>query len=212
MATDEYLLTWVEASRKPIMRFYGWDRPAVSFGYFQRYADISQWTPVRPLVRRPTGGGLVSHVSDWTYCLAIPAEHAWYQLKAADSYCRIHQWVSAALTRMGLQASLVDQAIPSGPGQCFIGAEKHDLQWEGQKVAGAAQRRTRDGLLIQGSVQIPHKTVEASRPEWQTCMIETGIEAYQIRWTSIDQETCFSNRCLQTASDKYRDESFLKRK
>jgi lipoate-protein ligase A len=49
-----------------VLRLYRWDRPAVSFGYFQSYDAIANLTPVRPLVRRLTGGGLVSHVADWT--------------------------------------------------------------------------------------------------------------------------------------------------
>ena len=38
-------------------------------------------------------------------------------------------------------------------GPCFAGYEKFDVLWHGKKIAGAAQRRNKLGLLIQGSVQ-----------------------------------------------------------
>jgi lipoate-protein ligase A len=55
-------------------------------------------------------------------------------------------------------------------GQCFAGYEKYDLLWRGRKIAGAAQRRNRFGLLIQGSVQPPPGLLRAG---WEQAMIET---------------------------------------
>ena len=182
MATDETMLQWVQDTGQPMMRFYSWDREAVSFGYFQAYADIASWTPVRPLVRRPTGGGLVSHVEDWTYSVAIPNTHEWYKLKACESYCRIHRWVNHALNHIGIRSTLTEEAIPTGPGQCFLGAEKNDIILKGFKIAGAAQRRTREGLLIQGSVQISEITSHARQSEWIESMCETGAKTFHIRW------------------------------
>ena len=47
-------------------RFYAWLEPAATFGYFQRFAEVERMTLLRPLLRRPTGGGLVPHAADWT--------------------------------------------------------------------------------------------------------------------------------------------------
>ena len=76
MALDEALLHSVAAIGQPFLRFYGWNEPAATFGYFQKYADIAAWSPLRPLIRRPTGGGLVPHDADWTYSVIIPPSHA----------------------------------------------------------------------------------------------------------------------------------------
>lgn len=172
MATDEALLLAMPRLEAPVLRFYAWAQKAASFGYFQRYADIERWTLLRPLVRRPTGGGLVPHDCDWTYSLAFPARHPWYRLRAAESYRRAHVWVQAAFAKLGVETELARSARHPAPGQCFVGHEVSDVLWNGRKLAGAAQRRTKAGLLIQGSVQPPPLPLQ--RSEWEQAMLETS--------------------------------------
>jgi lipoate-protein ligase A len=155
MAWDEALLDAMPRLARPVLRFYTWSEPAASFGYFQKYAELERLTPLRPLVRRPTGGGLVPHDNDWTYSLVCPTNHAWYNLAAVASYRRVHEWLRDAFALLDEPTELAPQSSKSGPGQCFAGYEQFDLLWRGKKIAGAAQRRRRDGLLIQGSVQPP---------------------------------------------------------
>ena len=57
MALDDALLDAMPRLGKPVLRFYGWTEPAASFGYFQLSAEVERGTLLRPLVRRPTGGG-----------------------------------------------------------------------------------------------------------------------------------------------------------
>ena len=212
MATDEYLLTLSSQRQFPILRCYGWQGDAVSFGYFQSFDQIASLTSVRPLVRRPTGGGLVSHVQDWTYSVAIPSSCEWYQLKACESYCRMHQWAHTALRSMGLETVLAEEAIESGPGQCFIGAEKHDILYKGFKIAGAAQRRTRHGLLIQGSIQIPDVTNAANQSTWIESLQSAGINLHGIKWQPIHLTSFDGDHVNRLKSEKYKAESFNKRK
>ena len=61
MALDEALLENVSRLGKPVLRFYGWTEPAATFGYFQQFSEVERATPLRPLIRRPTGGGIVPH-------------------------------------------------------------------------------------------------------------------------------------------------------
>ena len=70
MAIDEALL---ELAEVPSIRFYRWDHPALSFGYFGRYADVAEHAAKRDMVRRWTGGGIVFHGNDLTYSLVIPS-------------------------------------------------------------------------------------------------------------------------------------------
>ena len=168
MALDEALLEAMPRLQKPVLRFYGWTEPAASFGYFQKFAEVERATLLRPLVRRPTGGGIVPHDADWTYSLAFPAGHEWYELKAVESYQRVHEWIQQAFAKLNVVTELAPCCKRSLPGQCFAGHEKSDLLWHGKKIAGAAQRRTREGLLIQGSVQAP--PLSLSRADWQEAM------------------------------------------
>src|SRR5712672_1969240 len=78
MAIDEVLLESVVTFGAPLLRFYSWSEPAASFGYSQRYSEIARLTSLRPLVRRPTGGGFVPHDADWTYTLVFPPSAPWY--------------------------------------------------------------------------------------------------------------------------------------
>ena len=96
MALDEALLQSAPQLGRPVLRFYGWLEPAATFGYSQSYAEIEKLTMLRPLLRRPTGGGLVPHDADWTYSLVFPAGHFWHRLKAVESYRRVHEWIRDA--------------------------------------------------------------------------------------------------------------------
>ena len=77
MAVDAALLQAAPSLASPVLRFYSWAEPAATFGYFQKYSDVERMTLLRPLVRRPTGGGLVPHDSDWTYSMVFPPGTAW---------------------------------------------------------------------------------------------------------------------------------------
>jgi lipoate-protein ligase A len=172
MALDEALLESVAELGAPALRCYGWTQPAATFGYFQHFAEIEKATLLRPLIRRPTGGGLVPHDADWTYSLAFPPGHEWHSLRAEDSYRRVHEWIQRAFARLNVVTEVAPCCKKTAPGQCFVGHEKFDLLWHGKKIAGAAQRRNKLGLLIQGSVQPP--PVGLARGDWETAMHDTA--------------------------------------
>ena len=184
MALDEALLELMPELGRPVLRFYGWLEPAATFGYSQKYEDVAKWTKLRPLVRRPTGGGLVPHNSDWTYSAAFPPGHPWHQLKAVESYRRVHEWIQDAFASLKISTTLAPACQKEIPGQCFVGAEKFDVLWHGRKIAGAAQRRTRNGLLIQGSIQPPPIPVE--RKSWQTAMREAARSRWSVEWSALE--------------------------
>lgn len=202
MALDEALLEAATRLEQPVLRFYGWTLPAATFGYSQRYAEVSSWTALRPLVRRPTGGGLVPHDRDWTYSLAFPVDHPWYRKKAVESYRAVHEWIQRAFARVGVQGELAAAARKSVPGQCFIGAEQFDLLLAGSKIAGAAQRRTRAGLLIQGSIQ--PRGPQADRTAWEEAM----LGAMDVRWVPLVPDVTLTQRAEALAREKYTQAQF----
>jgi lipoate-protein ligase A len=201
MALDEALLEAMPRLGRPVFRFYGWTEPAASFGYFQKYRDVESLTTLRPLVRRPTGGGLVPHDHDWTYSLAVPTMHEWYAQAAKESYRRVHRWLQWAFEQLGLKTMLAPTASKAQPGQCFVGYEQSDLLWENRKIAGAAQRRRRDGLLIQGSVQPPPDA--PARSAWEQQMGAAGEEHFRIGWTEWTPDAALLERAEALAAQKY---------
>ena len=155
MALDEALLENAATLGQPVLRFYDWTEPCATFGYSQKINQIEAATKLRPLIRRCTGGGLVPHDNDWTYSLSFPPNHEWTLLAATESYRRTHALLQTAFHAIGIETTLADYCRRPKPGECFEGHEMHDLLWNGKKISGAAQRRNRFGLLIQGSVQPP---------------------------------------------------------
>ena len=206
MALDEALLQAVSRLGRPVLRFYGWNEPAASFGYFQKHAQVEQMTRLRPLVRRPTGGGLVPHDADWTYSLIFPPANDWYSLRATESYRRVHEWIQSAFARLALATELAPACSKTLPGQCFQGHERFDLLWHGRKIAGAAQRRTRDGLLIQGSVQLQQPAL--TRPDWEKAMCDAARDEQGANWSAFEPDALLVERALELARVKYSQASY----
>ncbi|HET9857174.1 MAG TPA: hypothetical protein VFP99_05005 [Chthoniobacterales bacterium] len=150
MAIDEALL---ETAEVPTIRFYQWDHPALSFGYFGKFTEVSAHSTERDLVRRWTGGGIVFHGNDLTYSLVIPAADTAFSESAMSIYEKIHDALRAALAASGQNVELAATEMPKISDSCFANAVRADVLSNGRKVAGAAQRRTRRGLLQQGSIQ-----------------------------------------------------------
>ena len=148
MAVDEALLRNVSM---PVLRIYEWSVPAVSLGYFQPSALAGE----RPFVRRYTGGGLVDHAHDVTYTIVLPRAHPWMEMSAPESYCHIHRGVQAALKACGIVSELTPAAHDVQSDACFAKPVKFDIVAPTGKLSGAAQRRTREGLLHQGSILLP---------------------------------------------------------
>ena len=104
---------------------------------------------------------MVDHRGDWTYTLVIPRGHALEEARASESYRVVHECIAAALRDQGIAAVLKPAAAPAPgdglPGICFEKAENFDVVNErgGAKIAGAAQKRNKHGLLFQGSIWRP---------------------------------------------------------
>lgn len=208
MAIDEALLVSARSRGYPVLRFYSWRSDAASFGYFQRYAEIERATSLRPLIRRPTGGGLVPHDRDWTYSIVVPPTHGWFALRAEESYCRVHRWVVGALDRLGVKATLASGEL-DGQGRCFAGFEKNDVLFDGGKIAGAAQRRKKEGLLIQGSVQYGESW---DRGAWENAMLAYGEEEFGVRFAVEAAPLVESAVVDRLITEKYQSENYLRRR
>jgi lipoate-protein ligase A len=166
MALDFLLLQRYPEPAAPRFRHYEWRGPAFTFGYSQKIEFVRANLPVGEpldLCRRPTGGGIVDHRHDWTYALVLPRGHPLYDEPAAQSYRIVHECLAAALVALGQPAVVKTECEPRpeesacapGPGVCFQRAELYDVvnARTGTKIAGAAQKRNKHGLLFQGSIE-----------------------------------------------------------
>jgi lipoate-protein ligase A len=174
MAIDEALLREV---REPVLRIYEWSVPAVSLGYFQPAALAGE----RPFIRRYTGGGLVDHAHDMTYTIVLPRAHPWLQLSMPESYRLVHQGVRAALAACGVESELTPAAQEIESDACFQKAVRFDIVAGASKLSGAAQRRTREGVLHQGSILLPDPKLN---PLLRRVFPDTFMGDLQLGWAS----------------------------
>ena len=211
MAIDEALL---EQATLPLIRFYDWKSPALSFGYFGRFAEVARYAGERDMVRRWTGGGIVFHGEDLTYGLVIPSADKFFAESSMSIYEKVHKALSDVLTRTGRSAVMAKHGprftsstarggAASADYGCFSNPVSADVLLDGQKIAGAAQRRTRRGLLQQGSIQ---------GVELQPNLREQFAEALSTgcRERTIHQEIL--DRAGELAQQKYAAKTWLRKR
>jgi len=175
MALDELLLERAPGDGQTVLRLYGWDRPAISIGYFQRRDAALE--EAYAMVRRPTGGGLVRHDFDLTFSLVFPAGSPLHGINRFESYRIVNQAVCVALRAVGLAARLAERSAPVPDRErldCFRTAAQHDVLGPNGKVAGGAQRRTHAGILHQGSIDRRH----CDQVPWEelAAALEDGVQ------------------------------------
>lgn len=169
MACDEVLLAHAQ---NPVLRVFRWSESWVSIGFFVPWAEAEATRPGWPVCRRWTGGGVVLHDGDFTFSLIAPRSESWSVLRPAESYRVLHLALASALHAAGCEAALFEGAA-RGAAACFAGPVRYDLVDGNRKVAGGAQRRTKRGLLHQGSVRQSGLEADfgqrlASTLAWQT--------------------------------------------
>src|SRR5205085_12466766 len=129
MAIDEAIL---DRATAPVIRFYKWDHPALSFGYFGKFADVANHERERDIVRRWTGGGIVFHGKDLTYSIVIPASDPAFAASSMSIYEQTHAAIRAALAATGKDARLAELAAPKVSDSCFANAVRADVLLNGQ--------------------------------------------------------------------------------
>ena len=160
MALDEAIAAEVRrGAAPPTLRLYGWDRPALTLGCFQKTSGInveycrSQDIPV---VRRPTGGRAILHGDELTYSFSAKTDRDPFSHGLLDSYRRISAAFSIALKKIGVIADSKKErekgrVLGRNP-LCFQSSSFGELLLENKKLVGSAQKRWNDGLLQQGSI------------------------------------------------------------
>ncbi|WP_099351868.1 lipoate--protein ligase family protein [Fredinandcohnia onubensis] len=165
MALDEALLDWnSEGKIPPTIRFYGWNPPTLSIGYFQKVEREIDLEAVKKyglgFVRRPTGGRGVLHDHELTYSVIVSEEHPEMPHTVTEAYRVISEGILQGFRKLGLDAYF---AVPKTAEEreglknprsavCFDAPSWYELVVEGRKVAGSAQTRQKGVILQHGSI------------------------------------------------------------
>ena len=139
MAMDQVFAEEVASGRrKPTLRIWEWDKPAVVIGSFQSLSNEVDLDNANKfgfeVVRRISGGGAMFMEAGTviTYSIYAPVELV-QGMTFADSYAFLDEWVIIALKSLGIDASyqpLDDITSPTG------------------KIGGAAQKRLSAGAVL----------------------------------------------------------------
>lgn len=196
MAVDEAVFR--ENHRRealPTLRFYGWQSPAVSIGYFQNtFREIDVKSCRRhgiDIVRRPTGGKAVLHDRDLTYAVVARGNDHLFPDDVLGTYRVISGCIAEGLSKIGIEAEIADEERSFQGNRlktsCFSSPSQYELLVEGRKICGSAQVRSRGVFLQHGSLLVdfdPFKTCAVMLPHHHE--EERQIEQLRRSVTSID--------------------------
>lgn len=162
MAKDASLLEQLNPAGRPMIHFYEWSVPCLTFGYFTdpaRHLDLKALEAAGlHLARRPTGGGIIFHLTDFAFSVLIPANHPAFSHNTLENYALVNRFVALAISELAPSTpDLHEEALCTkgeAPSFCMAKPTPFDLVIEGKKVGGAAQRRTKKGLLHQASLSL----------------------------------------------------------
>ncbi|RCL31580.1 MAG: hypothetical protein DBX03_00740 [Puniceicoccaceae bacterium] len=156
-------------------------------------------------VRRPTGGGTVCHGNDLIYALSFPRSHDLYSLKLLDSYQTLHAFFSQVLRHFSLETVLHSERVDDLPRHCFDAPNQYDLLSadSGKKIAGSAIKKSKAGILVQGSIccQLP---LEEFFEQSRASMIEYWtLEPEKILLESVRKCCHWLDLCQLYKSDQW---------
>jgi lipoate-protein ligase A len=160
MAVDEYLLHSLEKDYLTYLRFYQWEKPTISFGYSQKIKKVVNLNYCREngidIVRRITGGKLVLHDKEITYSVCSSDDKT-FPPRLSDSYRLISQALIHGLKKMGIDSYLASDAPASyvkGNMPCFSYPARNEIEVDGKKIVGSAQKRLGSRFIQHGSIPI----------------------------------------------------------
>ena len=165
MAIDEALLDSFDPERStPVLRLYGWNPPALSFGRFQDAGKVLDLERCRAdnvtVVQRITGGGVIYHADELTYSIVCAPQHLPRETTVKESFRFLTAFLLTFYRELGLPAAYAVD-VPTGMARlgertplCFAGRESYDILIDGRKIGGNAQRRLKKAVFQHGSIPL----------------------------------------------------------
>jgi lipoate---protein ligase len=150
-------------SPHPILRLYSFSSFCATIGIFTPKDGLVNEEVCRKagiqIAVRPTGGGLLFHENDLSFCLYVPSHVL--SLIPLDVCTTVNGLILGALAPFLKDPCQTSHAIHSASRFCYAVITSFDLVWKGVKIGGGAQRRSKYGTLHQGSIFL-------KKPNWDT--------------------------------------------
>lgn len=165
MDKDKELLNQLSETSLPILHLYEWEGACFTYGYFIdpfKYLNVEAVQNHKfKMARRPTGGGIIFHLTDFAFSVLIPAHDSHFSLNTLDNYAFVNHMVAQAISQLSGQTSepelLAIESVCSDRdcrSFCMAKPTQYDIIVNRKKVGGASQRRTKKGFLHQGSISL----------------------------------------------------------
>jgi lipoate-protein ligase A len=161
MARDEHLFNLCHENKCGFLRIYSWARPTFSIGVSQKAQRALDLDFIRSAggeyVRRLTGGKAVLHHREITYAVVSSEDLFFKEHDLHQSYMLISRVLVQTIRSLGVDASLskgsaAELSRSSNP--CFSFPTPHEIEVNGKKIVGSAQKRDKQALLQHGSIPL----------------------------------------------------------
>jgi len=163
MELDERLARRLaDGSGESVLRLFRWKPWAISVGYHQPTVDLDLKRCAADgidIVRRPTGGRAILHAEELTYSVVMHAGRRSimevYNSIASALVCGLEKYgVTVSLQKSQPDFAKEYRAPASLP--CFSSSARYEIEWQGRKLVGSAQRRFSEGA---GDVVLQHGSI-----------------------------------------------------
>ncbi len=164
MKKDTFLLGTLDSHSKPIFHFYEWQTSSLTYGWFTNPRDFLKMDEIHRLnwkaARRPTGGGIIFHLTDFAFSVLIPSSHPRFSLNTLENYKLINGLIAKTISPLILNNIPTFYQSQQNDNKditcsfCMAKPTQYDLVIADKKAVGAAQRRTKKGFLHQGSLSL----------------------------------------------------------
>jgi lipoate-protein ligase A len=161
MAIDECLFQLCHERPCGFIRLYSWLHPTFSTGVSQKAARVLDLDFIRAhgceYVRRITAGKTVLHHREITYALASSEDLFFRDHDLHHSYLLISRVLVQALRSLGVAADLSRGSaaeLSRSHNPCFSFPTPNEVEVNGKKIIGSAQKRDKEALLQHGSIPL----------------------------------------------------------
>jgi lipoate-protein ligase A len=149
-------------SGAPVLRVYQWKPYCISLGANQEYNSVDQKKAANDgldIVKRPTGGRAILHAEELTYSVVYPISD---DKSPKQIYREINLALKIGLTIYNplLDKIELEHTQPHFPTfykdakstLCFAVSAMNEINYQGKKVVGSAQRKIGNVILQHGSI------------------------------------------------------------